>query len=54
METAKDQKIPLPFTAQLFQVMQALDVSGNMEDDHSGIIQYFERLAGVEVSCEGE
>lgn len=54
LETAKDQKIPLPFTAQLFQVMQALDVSGNMEDDHSGIIQYFERLAGVEVSCEGE
>ncbi|MCQ4637039.1 NAD(P)-binding domain-containing protein [Anaerovorax odorimutans] len=49
LETAKDQKIPLPFTAQLFQVMQALDVSGNMEDDHCGIIQYFERLAGVEV-----
>lgn len=50
LETARDQKIPLPFTAQLFQVMQALDVSGHMEEDHSGIIQYFERLAGVEVS----
>lgn len=49
ISTAHSLDVPLPFTAQLFEVMQALKVSGHMNDDHSGIIQYFEQLAGIEV-----
>lgn len=50
LETAKNQNVPLPFTAQLFQVMQALIVSECMEDDHCAIVKFFENLAGVEIN----
>ncbi|MGE4213521.1 MAG: 2-hydroxy-3-oxopropionate reductase [Anaerotignaceae bacterium] len=49
MATAHDIDVPMPLTAQLFEIMQALKVSGHMDDDHGGIVQYFEQLAGVEV-----
>ncbi len=47
--TAHELDVPLPLTAQLFEIMQALKVGGHMDEDHSGIVQYFERLAGVVV-----
>ena len=50
MATAHDIDVPLPLTSQLFEILQALKVSGHMNDDHSGIVQYFEKLAGVKVS----
>lgn len=49
LATAHEIDVPLPFTAQLYEVMQALKVGGHMGDDHSGIVQYFEQLAGVTV-----
>lgn len=49
MATAHALDIPLPFTSQLLEVMQALKVDGHLEDDHSGIVQYFEKLAQVQV-----
>ena len=49
MNTAHDIDVPLPFTSQLLEVMQTLKVSGHIDDDHGGIVQYFEKLAGVEV-----
>ncbi len=49
MATAHELDVPLPFTSQLLEVMQALKVDGHIEDDHGGIVQYFEKLAGVEV-----
>ena len=55
--TAHELDVPLPLTAQLFEIMQALKVGGHMDEDHSGIVQYFERLAGVVVESsyrEGE
>lgn len=50
IDTAHAIDVPVPMSAQLFEIMQALKVSGHMNDDHSGIVQYFEALAGVEVS----
>ena len=47
--TAHELDVPLPLTAQLFEIMQALKVGGHMDEDHSGMVQYFERLAGVVV-----
>lgn len=49
LATAHAIDVPLPLTAQLFEIMQSLKVSGHMDDDHCGLIQYFERLADVTV-----
>ena len=49
LATAHEIDVPLPLTAELFEIQQALKVSGHMDDDHAGYVQYFEQLAGVEV-----
>lgn len=49
MGTAHEIDVPLPFTSQLFEVMQALKVGGHMNEDHCGIVKYFESLANVTV-----
>ena len=54
VETAHEIDVPVPFTSQLFEVFQALKVSGHMNDDHAGIIQYFEDLAQTEVKIKRE
>ncbi len=54
MATAHALDVPLPFTGQLLEVMQALKVDGRIEEDHSAIVRYFERLAGVEVRAKEE
>lgn len=50
MATAHSLDVPMPLSAQLLEIMQALKVAGHLEDDHGGIVQYFEKLAGVEVT----
>lgn len=49
MATAHELSVPLPLTSQLLEIMTALKASGNFEDDHAGIVQYYERLAEIEV-----
>ncbi len=49
METARELQVPLQVTANLQQVLTSLVNSGHGVDDHSGILQYVEQLAGVEV-----
>ena len=34
---------------QLFEILQSLKIHGHMEEDHGGIVQYFEALADVVV-----
>lgn len=53
LSTAHELDVPVPLSAQLFEIMQALKVDGHMDDDHSGIVQYFEKLAGAEVRSGG-
>lgn len=52
MDTAHSIDVPLPLTSQLLEIMQTLKVSGHMNDDHAGIVQYFEQLAQVEVRSD--
>ncbi len=52
LATAHEIDVPLPLTAQLFEIQQALKVSGHLNDDHSGYVQYFEQLAGVVVKSD--
>ena len=54
MATAHNIDVPLPMTAQLFEIMQTLKVGRHMNDDHGGIVQYFEQLAGIEVKSTEE
>lgn len=54
IDTAHAIDVPLPLTSQLFEIMQALKVSGHMDEDHGGIIQYFENLAQIEVKKRGD
>lgn len=49
LDTAHAIDVPMPLTAQLFEIQQALKVGGHMEEDHSGYVRYFEQLAGVTV-----
>jgi len=49
VETAHSMDVPIPYTAQLYEILQTLKVHGHMNDDHCGIVQYFEKLADVEV-----
>lgn len=53
LATAHDLDVPMPFTSQLFEIIQSLKVKGYMEDDHCGIVRYFEQLADVEVKKKG-
>lgn len=49
MQTAHELHVPLPFTASVMEVMQAMLADGCGEDDHGSIIRYFEKLAQVTV-----
>lgn len=49
VDTAHAIDVPIPYTAQLFEILQSLKVKGHMEEDHGGIVQYFEQLADVTV-----
>lgn len=49
LAAAHEIDVPMPFTSQLFEIMQALKAGGHMQEDHSGMIQYFEELARFEV-----
>lgn len=50
--TAHAIGVPLPFTSQLFEVMQALMVHGFCDKDHSAMVQYFEALAQTTVEAK--
>lgn len=53
LDTAHENAVPIPLTAQVMEIMQALKVDGKQTDDHGGIIQFYERLAGVKVRKGG-
>ena len=52
-DTALETDAPIPLTTQVLEMMKALKADGKAEHDHGGLIQYFEKLAGVEVRRRG-
>lgn len=52
MDTAKALDVPLVMTSILQQIMLSLKASGHIMDDHSGIVQFYEQIAGVEVKTK--
>lgn len=49
VNTAHALDVPIPYSAQLYEILQTLKIHGHMNDDHAGIVQYFEALADVQV-----
>lgn len=48
-DTALEIDAPIPLTTQVLEFMKALKTDGKNENDHGGLIQYWEKLAKVEV-----
>lgn len=49
MAAAHALDVPLPLSAQLYEILQSLMVHGYADKDHSAIVRYFEELAMTEV-----
>ncbi|MBA7509661.1 2-hydroxy-3-oxopropionate reductase [subsurface metagenome] len=49
LNAAHEIGVPLPLTSLVFEIMQALKVDGKEKKDHSSIIQFYEKIANVEV-----
>jgi 2-hydroxy-3-oxopropionate reductase len=49
LSTSHALGVPLPLTGQLMEMLQALKVDGKSGDDHGGIVQFYEKLAKIEV-----
>jgi 2-hydroxy-3-oxopropionate reductase len=50
LETSHEVGVPLPLTAAVMEMMQALKVDGMGDCDHSSLIRYYEKMAKVEVN----
>ena len=51
MDSARSLDVPLLLTSQLQQIMLSLKADGHIMDDHSGIVQFYEKIAGVQVKA---
>lgn len=52
MATADALSVPLVLTAQLKEIMHSLKATGHIMDDHSGIVQYYEKIADITVQSK--
>ena len=49
LDTASNLDVPLPLTEAIMKIMQALRIEGMAANDHSAIVKFYEKIAGVEV-----
>ncbi len=49
LETGHEVGVPLPLSAAVMEMMQALKVDGLEDADHGALVQYFEKLAKIEI-----
>ena len=49
LDTAHSLGVPLPLSAQVLEFLQAMRTGGHAKEDHGGLVQFYENLAGVEV-----
>lgn len=52
MTTADELGVPLILTPQLKEIMISLKETGHINDDHSSIVQFYEKISGVTVKSE--
>jgi len=49
LETSREIGVPLPLTAAVMEMMQALKVDGLGDADHCSLVQHYEKMAHIEV-----
>ena len=49
LETSHEMGVPLPLTAAVMEMMQALKVEGMGDLDHGALVRYYEKMAHIEV-----
>ncbi|NSW93301.1 MAG: 2-hydroxy-3-oxopropionate reductase [Bacteroidales bacterium] len=49
LKTAEELGVPALLSEKVLEIMKVLRDEGKGKDDHGGIIQYYEKLAGIEV-----
>jgi 2-hydroxy-3-oxopropionate reductase len=49
IETAGELDVPITLASKVLEMMQSLKDDGKAKDDHSGLVQYYEKLAKVKV-----
>jgi 2-hydroxy-3-oxopropionate reductase len=54
LETSHEVGVPLPLTAAVMEIMQALKVDGMGKSDHSSIVRFYEKLAQIEVKRQSQ
>ncbi|MGE5248373.1 MAG: 2-hydroxy-3-oxopropionate reductase [Verrucomicrobiota bacterium] len=50
LETSHELGVPLPLTAAVMEILQALKTDGMGDLDHGGLVRYYEKLAKIEVT----
>ncbi|MEK3857302.1 2-hydroxy-3-oxopropionate reductase [Cytobacillus sp. FSL H8-0458] len=54
VNTAHELGSPIPLTSQVLEMFHSLKVDGKEKIDHSGLVQYYEKLANFEVKRKKE
>ena len=49
LDTSHELGVPLPLTAAVMEMLQALKVDGQGDADHCSLVRYYEKMAQVEV-----
>ena len=49
LETSHAVGVPLPLTAAVMEILQALKVDGLGNADHGSLVRFYEKMAGIEV-----
>ncbi len=47
--TADDFRMPIPLARQALEIMEDLRTDGKAGDDHSGMVQHYEKIAGIKL-----
>ena len=50
LETAHEVGVPVPVTSLVMEILQSLKVDGKGQNDHGSIVNFYEKLAQIEVS----
>lgn len=50
LDTSRNLNIPLPLSAQVMEIMQAIRQDGAGAQDHSAIVKFYEKLANIVVT----
>lgn len=49
IETAHDVGAPLPLSASIMEIMQAIKLDGSGVEDHASIVKYYEKMANIKL-----